>query len=119
MRHETGAEALTEEWRGMTGPVVDQPAPQINPLLAFLVNTLPLLLLLVGCALPAVAAGESQEIQVPSSPFSEGIFPCSGCHSDLPVTPGPILRRVTGWRSLAEALKEQVKMSCCRDRANR
>jgi hypothetical protein len=69
----------------MTGPVVDRPDPQTNPLIAFLAYTLPLLLLLVGCALPAAAVGEPQEIQLPPAPFSEGIFPCSGCHSDLPV----------------------------------
>lgn len=26
-----------------------------------------------------------ERIEVPAPPFSEGIFPCSGCHADLPV----------------------------------
>jgi hypothetical protein len=37
---------------------------------------------------PAVTSGptETRDIQVPSPPFSEGIFPCSQCHNkDMPV----------------------------------
>jgi hypothetical protein len=35
---------------------------------------------------PRGQAGPSgQEIQVPPPPFTEGIFPCSDCHKDLPV----------------------------------
>jgi len=34
------------------------------------------------------AAGPAQErVEVPPPPFSDGIFPCSGCHADLPVNP--------------------------------
>lgn len=33
--------------------------------------------------IPAPAAGE--DIQVPAPPFTEGIFPCSGCHADMEV----------------------------------
>ena len=29
--------------------------------------------------------GSNQDIQVPPPPFSEGIFPCSDCHKDMPV----------------------------------
>jgi len=29
--------------------------------------------------------GGTQDLQVPAPPFSEGIFPCSQCHRDLPV----------------------------------
>jgi hypothetical protein len=28
---------------------------------------------------------DGQPIEVPPPPFSEGIFPCSGCHADMPV----------------------------------
>jgi hypothetical protein len=28
---------------------------------------------------------DGQHIEVPPPPFSEGIFPCSGCHADMPV----------------------------------
>ena len=35
-------------------------------------------------ATPPVGAGAAQEHpEVPPPPFSEGIFPCSGCHADL------------------------------------
>jgi hypothetical protein len=77
VRHEPGAEVLTDEWHWRLG------RPRRAP--RRVVNTLPLLLLLVGRASPAAAADEPQEIQVPPPPFSEGIFPCSGCHSGLPV----------------------------------
>jgi hypothetical protein len=58
-------------------------------------------LLLVSLASLAVLAGEEPErtpapprgaspgsgehVEVPPPPFTEGIFPCSGCHADLPV----------------------------------
>ena len=35
-------------------------------------------------ARPAPAAAE-EHLEVPPPPFSEGIFPCSSCHADLPV----------------------------------
>ncbi len=35
-------------------------------------------------ARPAPAAAE-EHLEVPPPPFSEGIFPCSACHADLPV----------------------------------
>jgi hypothetical protein len=28
---------------------------------------------------------DGQHIEVPPPPFTEGIFPCSGCHADMPV----------------------------------
>jgi len=31
------------------------------------------------------AGGTEEHLEVPPPPFSEGIFPCSGCHADLPV----------------------------------
>ncbi len=40
-----------------------------------------------GAAEPATAApprGEGQLVQAEPPPFSEGIFPCSACHKDLP-----------------------------------
>ena len=37
-------------------------------------------------ALPGATAPVAEEHpEVPPPPFSEGIFPCSGCHADLPV----------------------------------
>jgi len=39
--------------------------------------------LCAGVALLAVSAEE--RLEVPPPPFTEGIFPCSGCHADLPV----------------------------------
>jgi hypothetical protein len=37
----------------------------------------------VGPATPPSAADE--HLEIPPPPFSEGIFPCSNCHADLPV----------------------------------
>ena len=34
---------------------------------------------------PPAVAGESRQIHAPPPPFSEGIFPCSACHQDVPV----------------------------------
>lgn len=31
------------------------------------------------------SAGASERLEVPPPPFSDGIFPCSGCHADLEV----------------------------------
>jgi len=31
------------------------------------------------------ATGAEERLEVPPPPFTEGIFPCSGCHADLPV----------------------------------
>jgi hypothetical protein len=36
-------------------------------------------------ATSAAPAGEDQRPEVPPPPFSDGIFPCSSCHADLPV----------------------------------
>jgi uncharacterized CHY-type Zn-finger protein len=33
---------------------------------------------------PARAAGKEQLVQAQTPPFSDGIFPCSSCHQDLP-----------------------------------
>ena len=39
-----------------------------------------------GPARTAPGSGAPQErVEVPPPPFSDGIFPCSGCHADLPV----------------------------------
>jgi hypothetical protein len=40
---------------------------------------------LAGLAGPGPARGAAQEFPVPPPPLSEGIFPCSQCHKDLPV----------------------------------
>jgi hypothetical protein len=34
---------------------------------------------------PGPAPGASEVLEVPPPPFSEGIYPCSMCHADLPV----------------------------------
>ena len=39
----------------------------------------------VGQHLPAMPGGGAERPEVPPPPFSEGIFPCSTCHADLPV----------------------------------
>jgi len=41
-----------------------------------------------GPARAAPGSGAPQErVEVPPPPFSDGIFPCSGCHAGLPVNP--------------------------------
>ena len=41
-----------------------------------------------GPARTAPGSGAPQErVEVPPPPFSDGIFPCSGCHAGLPVNP--------------------------------
>jgi hypothetical protein len=37
-----------------------------------------------AAALPAPAAAQ-EHLEVPPPPFTEGIFPCSGCHAGMPV----------------------------------
>lgn len=69
----------------MTRSIVDRLNPRRSFLAAVVVLTAPLLLAPARGASGAASAGRPQEIQVPPPPFSEGIFPCSGCHSGLPV----------------------------------
>jgi hypothetical protein len=38
-----------------------------------------------AAAKPAPAAGAREHLEVPPPPFTEGIFPCSGCHAGMPV----------------------------------
>ena len=42
---------------------------------------------------PAAPAGSDERLEVPPPPFSDGIFPCSGCHADL--KPNPTRRPLT------------------------
>jgi hypothetical protein len=37
-----------------------------------------------GSAPPPVAGTGEERLEIPPPPFSDGIFPCSGCHADLP-----------------------------------
>ena len=63
-----------------------------SPLLAILAAAVPLAAGAVrgGDAPPPASPApeamvDGQHIEVPPPPFSEGIFPCSGCHADMPV----------------------------------
>jgi len=42
-------------------------------------------LVLVMIAVAAPSRGGDERLEIPPPPFSEGIFPCSGCHADLKV----------------------------------
>ena len=54
---------------------------------------------------------EREEVEVPPPPFSEGIFPCSSCHADMPVDR---TRRELGFHTEIE-LKHDEEHRWCLD----
>jgi hypothetical protein len=82
----------------------------------------PLLVALLGPAPPPgkppgqgrIQAPVPQEIQVPAPPFSEGIFPCSGCHDNKGQKVNP-RRRELGMHSEIELRHGPVESRWCLD----
>lgn len=74
---------------------------------------------------PALAAStpteitQSEDIQVPPPPFTEGIFPCMDCHSEL--TPNPERRNLEDYHQEIELLHGEKTRWCldCHDERNR
>jgi hypothetical protein len=66
---------------------------------------------------PQVAAG--QRVEVPPPPFTEGMFPCSGCHADL--TPNPQRRPLTAMHDDIQLRHDEEHRWCldCHDAADR
>lgn len=54
--------------------------------IAFLVLFLPVALLPLSAAPPSAKKAEERP-EVPPPPFTDGIFPCSGCHATMEVNP--------------------------------
>jgi hypothetical protein len=69
-------------------------------------------------AVPRAPAPE-QRLEVPPPPFSEGIFPCSGCHADL--TPDTHRRPLTAMHEDIVLKHDEEHRWCldCHDAANR
>ena len=76
---------------------------------------------------PAAAAGQQppatapaeQRLEVPPPPFSEGIYPCSGCHADLP--PDMKRRPLTAMHDDIQLKHDEEHRWCldCHDAADR
>jgi hypothetical protein len=67
----------------------------------------------------AAAAAPDERPEVPPPPFSEGIFPCTGCHQDLPVNKSR--RALADMHSEIELRHDEEHRWCldCHDAANR
>jgi hypothetical protein len=70
-----------------------------------------------GAGASRLAAGERPE--VPPPPFSEGIYPCSGCHAGM--TPNPARRALTEMHGDIELRHDEEHRWCldCHDAADR
>ena len=68
-----------------------------------------------------ISTGEAQENAIELPPFSDGIFPCSDCHSDL--TPNPVKRELVDMHDDISAMfdhdKENRWCTDCHDLSNR
>ncbi|MGE5246522.1 MAG: hypothetical protein ACM3SQ_20030 [Betaproteobacteria bacterium] len=76
-------------------------------------------------AAPAAAAAQSapqtpgEHVEVPPPPFSDGIFPCSGCHAEMPVN--PTRRKLTDMHDDIVLKHDEEHRWCldCHDATNR
>jgi hypothetical protein len=69
--------------------------------------------------LDARGEGPMQALEVPPPPFSDGIFPCSECHADLPVNPAR--RELTDMHTEIELRHDEEHRWCldCHSAADR
>ena len=70
-------------------------------------------------AQPRAAAVPDERLELPAPPFTDGIFPCSGCHADL--KPNPVRRKLSEMHDDIQLRHDEQHRWCldCHDAADR